>query len=135
MSDEAPPPSIGARILTILKTDGGDWSAPELQDALNRQPEHEDDPVTTTRVLNALRRHEAQKRVRAIPLEKRGPDGETVRFTAVLDPDAEVFAHLQVSFTGTASARLGELLRSGLWGATPNDVVERIVCASLSRMT
>lgn len=134
MSDAAPPPSIGARILALLKSDGGDWSAAEVQDALNRQEDFQDEPVSANRVLNALRRHEAQKRVRAIPLEKRGVDGETVRFAAVVDPDAEAFCALQVSFTGTAAARLGDLLRTGLWGATPNDVVERIVCAALSRM-
>ena len=134
MSDDAAPVSIGTRILALLKTDGGDWSAAEIQDALNRQEDFEDDPVTTTRVLNALRRHEAQKRVRSIQLERRGPDGESVRFTAVVDPDAEAFSNLQVSFTGNAGARLGDLLRTGLWGATPNDVVERLVCASLSRM-
>lgn len=135
MSDAAPPLSIGARILSIMKADGGDWSAAEIQDLLNRQADFEDSPVSANRVLNALRRHEAQKRVRAISLEKRGVDGETVRFAAVVDPDAELFLNLQVSFTGPAGARLGSLLRSGLWGATPNDVIERIVCASLSRLT
>lgn len=132
---DTPPASIGARVLAVMKSESGDWSAAELLDALNRQPDYEDTPVTMTRVLNALRRHEAQKRVREIPLDQRGPNGEIVRFAVVGDPDAEAFGRIQVSFEGPAAARLGSLLRSGLFGATPNDVIERVVCAALARMT